>query len=171
MPSIAKNSEGIEDKIAQAPTGGTENVIGIVGFGKAAELRMCYFKDCISIMKECRNRLESIIQYTEPEVTINGSQKKRVCNTTNLRFPGVDGRMLVAKLDKEGVFCSQSSACTSNHPEPSRVLQSMGLSEDEAYSSIRFSFGPQNTIKEAEIAAEIVIQAYRRAKELSRLFL
>ena len=64
-----------------------------------------------------------------PDVAINGTTNTRVGNTTNLLFRGVDGQALVARLDQEGIQCSQSSACTNQRPEPSYVLRAMGLSE------------------------------------------
>jgi cysteine desulfurase len=70
---------------------------------------------------------------------------------------GLDGRALVAQLDVAGVICSQASACTSAIPEPSHVLTAMGLSEDEAWGSVRFSFSVLNTLEEAQRAAETVV--------------
>jgi cysteine desulfurase len=103
-------------------------------------------------------------------VATNGSRAHRVCNTTDLLFTGVDGRMLVARLDELGVYCSQSSACTSQTPIPSYVLRSMGLSEEDAYASVRFSFGVSNTLAEAAEAARIVAEVYEKALQLVRQF-
>jgi cysteine desulfurase len=77
-------------------------------------------------------------------------------------FPGLDGAAMVALLDRAGVRCSQSSACTSSRPEPSYVLRAMGLSEEEAFASVRFSFSNQNTMAEAEAAAAKVISVFER---------
>ena len=71
-------------------------------------------------------------------VSVNGGLATRVCNTTNLLLDGVDGQALVARLDQRGIRCSQSSACTNHRPEPSHVLRAIGLSEEEAYASVRF---------------------------------
>ena len=88
------------------------------------------------------------------DIVINGGSVPRVSGSTNMRFDGVDGQALVARLDRDGVYCSQSSACTNMRPEPSYVLRAMGLSEEEAYSSVRFSFSELNTPADAEDAAD-----------------
>ncbi len=123
---------------------GTENLPGIVGFGKAAEVRLSKLDEVCGLLSNLRNLFEDKVLAEVPDVTVNGSRANRVCNTTNLCFHGVDGQALVARLDQEGVLCSQSSACTNQRPEPSYVLRAMGLSEAEAYASLRFGFGVFN---------------------------
>jgi cysteine desulfurase len=150
--------------------GGTENVLCAAGFGEAARLRMARFDGAVARMRECRDRFEGILVGGRHGVTTNGSRVNRVCNTTNLLFSGVDGRMLVAHLDELGVYCSQSSACTSQTPRPSYVLRAMGLSESDAYASVRFSFGVTNTIAEAEEAARIVAEVYVKALQMVKQF-
>ena len=95
-----------------------------------------------------------------PSICVNGQLAKRVCNTSNIRFSGIDGQAMLAQLDCRGVYCSQGSACESMRPEPSHVLRAMGLSEQEAYSSIRFSFSPLNTIAEVHQAVKAIAEAY-----------
>ena len=141
--------------------GGTENLIGAVGFGTAAAERMRDMTAVTDLLTTCRDTFERAIFAAEPRVTVNGDRRRRVCNTSNLRFPDVDGTMLIAALDDRGLCCSQSSACTTARPEPSHVLTAMGLSENEAYASLRFSFGVLNTPQEAERAAQCVVDAYR----------
>ena len=89
---------------------------------------------------------------------INGgnSHVPRIPNTTSLRFPGTDGMWLVAQLDAAGIRCSQGSACSSGRPEPSHVLRAMGIDEESAYASVRFSFSILNTEEEVERAAETI---------------
>lgn len=154
----------------QGLRGGTENVLCAAGFGEAARLRMARFGGAVAQMRECRDRFENILVDGRRRVATNGSRAHRVCNTTNLLFAGVDGRMLVARLDELGVYCSQSSACTSQTPMPSYVLRSMGLSEEDAYASVRFSFGVGNTLAEAEEAARIVAEVYEKALQLVSQF-
>ena len=89
----------------------------------------------------------------------------RVCNTTNLLFRDVDGQALVARLDQEGVRCSQRSACTNQRPEPSYVLRAMGVSEAEAYSSVRFSFSEFNTVEDVD---DVVAYLARLCEQLRR---
>ncbi|MFI5321947.1 MAG: cysteine desulfurase family protein [Thermodesulfobacteriota bacterium] len=127
---------------------GTENLPGIAGLGMAAELRRKEFPKLISYMKDLRDRFESMILDFIPGTRVNGDINNRICNTTNIMFGGIDGRKFVRELDWVGVRCSQSSACTNFEVAPSHVLGSMGLSEKEAYSSIRFSFSVENTVDE-----------------------
>jgi len=135
---------------------GTENVPGITGMGKAAEIRRKNFPELISKMKDLRDRFEAMVLDFVPESKVNGNIKKRVCNTSNIRFVGIDGRRLVKELDQYGVRCSQSSACTNYETAPSYVLCAMGLTEEEAYSSIRFSFSVENTYDEIDSVVKII---------------
>ena len=140
---------------------GTENVPGIAGFARAAENRMLSYEKVVSHVGELRDRFEERICISLPDVSVNGGRAPRVPGSTNLRFPGVDGQALVARLDQQGIYCSQSSACTNRRPEPSYVLRAMGLSEEEAYSSVRFTFSELNTLEETQVAAEAVIDTVK----------
>lgn len=146
---------------------GTENMPGIAGFGKAAELRLQNLSAVIDKLRQLRDGFEQRVRTLVPDVYINGDHNNRICNTTNLRFSRVDGQALVARLDQEGIRCSQSSACTNQRPEPSYVLRAMGLLEEEAYSSVRFSFGMDNTEEEAEIAAQAIQDICRQLRGFS----
>jgi cysteine desulfurase len=137
---------------------GTENLLGIAALGYSLEERQKYFEVHVRAMRAMRDRFESLVLEGYKGAIVNGSVEARAVNTSNLQFPGIDGRALTALLDQEGVICSQSSACTSSIPEPSYVLRAMGLSEEEAYSSIRFSFSVENTFVEATTAAHIVVK-------------
>ncbi len=144
---------------------GTENVPGIIGMGTAARLRLERLKDVQGLMASLRDRFEQSVIDRVPDVEINGDPDMRVCNTTNLLFRDVDGQALVARLDQEGIRCSQSSACTNQRPEPSYVLRAMGLSESEAYASIRFSFSEFNTVEDVDDA---VVHLARLCEQLRR---
>lgn len=135
---------------------GTENVSGIVGMGKAAELRRKNLKVHIGKMRELRDYFESKVLEMVPNTSINGDPSNRICNTTNISFGGIDGRILLKKLDAKGIRCSQSSACTNSQPEPSFVLTAMGRTDEEAYSSIRFSFSIENTMEEVDRAVDVI---------------
>ena len=145
----------------QGLRGGTENLIGAVGFGAAAEERMRTFTTATALIEGCRDTFEQAVLTAEPRLLVNGDRAHRVGNTSNLQFPGIDGTMLVAALDEQEIYCSQSSACTTARPTPSHVLTAMGLTESEAYASLRFSFGVLNTEEEAQRAAEQVVERYR----------
>ena len=135
---------------------GTENLPGIAGFGTACGIRCTRLEQAIGKMKDLRDRFEKTIIESIADTSINGGDGKRICNTTNIHFGGTDGRELVSLLDEAGIRCSQSSACTNFDVTPSYVLTAMGLDEQHAYSSIRFSFCPENTFEEIERATEII---------------
>ena len=129
---------------------GTENLIGIAGLGAACEARRRKF---LTVNKEIslrRNRFESYISEHFPWVKINGARCSRIGNTSNIHFIGLDGQAIMAQLDVAGICVSQSSACTNHKPAPSYVLRAMGLSEAEAYASIRFSFAETNSQEDVE---------------------
>ena len=135
---------------------GTENLPGVAGLGTACETRLTRLEEAIGKMKDLRDGFEKTIMESIPEVSINGGGAQRVCNTTNIHFGGTNGRELVTLLDEAGVRCSQSSACTNFDVTPSYVLIAMGLDEQHAHSSVRFSFCPENTFEEVQRAAEII---------------
>ena len=146
---------------------GTENVPGIAGMGCAARLREKSLDETIARLGSLRDRLEREIIDRCGGVTVNGDSRARVCNTTNLLFRGVDGEALVARLDQRGIRCSQGSACTNQRPEPSHVLRAMGLSEEEAYASVRFSLSVLNDEEEVAAACAAVAEEVDRVRAFS----
>jgi cysteine desulfurase len=142
---------------------GTPNVPGLAGLGVAARIRTETFDEANDHMQRLRDNFEAaVIDGLGGMVRVNGGEATRVSNTSNLQFRSVDGMQLLAQLDAAGVMASQGSACSSGRPEPSRVLQAMGLSEREAFSSLRFSFSVLNTEQDALEAADIVNSVVRR---------
>lgn len=135
---------------------GTENIIGISGLGSAIELRNKNLQNSINKLREIRDYFESTITKQIKDITINGSESDRVPNTSNILFHDIDGKALMAQLNMEGVYCSQTSACTSMIPEPSKTLRAMGLSVDDAFASLRFSFAIDNTLEEVDNACSII---------------
>ena len=146
---------------------GTENVPGIAGMGCAAGIRAGSLPETITRLGRLRDLFESEIMDRCAGVAVNGGGAARVCNTTNLLFDGVDGQALVARLDQRGIRCSQSSACTNHRPEPSHVLRAMGLSEEEAYASVRFSMSVLNSEEVVAAAAEAVAEVVARIRAFS----
>ena len=146
---------------------GTENLSGIVGFGKAAELRRAQLDTVVQQLGQLRDQFERRVLELIPEATVNGDRQSRTDNVTNLCFHGIDGQALVVRLDQQGIRCSQSSACTNQRPEPSYVLRAMGLSEQAAYSSARFSFSVFNTEAEIEVVAQAVQSIYRQLRNFA----
>jgi len=136
---------------------GTPNTWGITLLGISLAERLEEFESKVALLASLRDTFEKLVLRGCEGMCVNAALAPRVSNATNLRFSGLDGRALVAQLDIAGVICSQASACTSAIPEPSRVLTAMGLSEDEAWGSVRFSFSVLNTLEEARRAAETVV--------------
>ncbi len=127
---------------------GTLNVPGIVGFGKAGELRLAEMNSDSMRLEILRNRLEKGLLEI-PDTFLNGSQEFRLPHVTNLAFGGVEGEELLKKVNQK-VAVSSGSACTSISPKPSHVLQAMGLNSDLGRASIRFSLGKMTTENEIE---------------------
>jgi cysteine desulfurase len=146
---------------------GTENVPGIVGLGKAAELAHARLtEDSDSTMKKMRDRLERALQQIESS-GVHGAQSPRVPQTSSMFFDAIDGESLVIALDLKGLAVSTGAACSSGAIEPSHVLTAMGLTPDRARSSIRLSLGHQNTMEEVELAIGLVGETVARLRELS----
>jgi cysteine desulfurase len=130
--------------------GGTENVAGIVAFGRAAELAMASLADENTRVRALRDKLEDGILGAIPDTSRNGAKKPRLPNTSNLAFEGVEAEGILMLLDQAGICASSGSACTTGSLDPSHVLTAMGCSAARARSSIRFSLGIYNTDEEVE---------------------
>jgi cysteine desulfurase len=146
---------------------GTENVPGIVGFGRAAELAIKGFerRDDEKIGR-LRDRLQRKLLTVEA-TGVNGGSAPRVPNTTNIFFDGLEGEALVIALDLKRLAVSTGAACSSGAIEPSHVLLAMGLKPEQARASIRFSLGKQNTAEDIEFALSTVPETVARLRELS----
>jgi len=147
---------------------GTENVPGIVGLGKAAELAQAGLAN--ACMSEMRDRIEQTILADVEAAGVNGAGGPRVPNTTNLYFDGIEGEALVIALDLKGLAVSTGAACSSGAIEPSHVLTAMGLPPERARASIRFSLGKQNTMDQVAFAVEFIPQTVARLRELSPVY-
>ncbi|MBS8225757.1 cysteine desulfurase family protein [Vannielia litorea] len=145
---------------------GTENLPGIVGFGVACRARHQSLDSDLEKLRQLRDSFEAKLAEDVEGIRINGKGARRVPNTSNISFLGVDGQALAARLDAANVFCSQVSACSSARPSPSSTLLAMGVSEEDAFSSLRFSFSILNTMKDALEAAEIVASEVRFLREV-----
>jgi cysteine desulfurase len=156
---------------------GTENVAGIVGLGKAAELARTWLRGTGSAdtpgaaspeaLAALRDRMEHGILAAVDEAGVNGGSADRVANTSNLYFDHVEAEALVIALDLKGLAVSGGSACQSGATEPSHVLTAMGLGEARARASIRLSLSRLTTSQEVERAVELVPAAVARLRELS----
>lgn len=146
---------------------GTENLTGIAGFGKAAEIALKNLAQ-MGVVRNMRDRLEDGIREILPGVKLNGHSTERLPNTLNIILPGMRGESIVLALDQKGVSLSSGSACRAGSPKPSHVLIAMGLSEEEAHCSIRFSLGIGNSREEVEMTLSLLRKVIRDSKNIVR---
>ncbi|MFM2249757.1 MAG: hypothetical protein RLZZ358_684, partial [Bacteroidota bacterium] len=133
---------------------GTLNVPGIVGFGKAAQLRIQQMEEETGRVGKLRDRLESALLELQG-VNRNGSPRHRLAHVSNLSFLGVEGEEFLLKVNQR-IAVSSGSACTSISPKPSHVLQAMGIPSDLGRASLRFSLGKETSSESVENAVSWV---------------
>jgi len=147
---------------------GTENVPGIVGLGKAAQLaKEALDRGDDKKTAAMRDRLQQGILAQVEDAGVNGDGAARVPNTVNIHFDHIDGEAMVIALDLKGLAVSTGAACSSGAIEPSHVLIAMGLRPDQARASIRFSLGKQTVAEEIDHALRLVPETVARLRELS----
>lgn len=150
---------------------GTENVPGIVALGKAAQLaKESVDRGGDGNMAAMRDRLQQGILAQVDEAGVNGNGAARVPNTTNIHFDYIDGEALVIALDLKGLAVSTGAACSSGAIEPSHVLIAMGLRNDQARASLRFSLGKQTVAEDVDLALALVPETVARLRELSPVY-
>jgi cysteine desulfurase len=146
---------------------GTENVPGIVGLGKAAELARHSLNEDASRVSSLRDELERGLLARIPQSRANAAAALRTPNTSNVTIPGIEGEALIIALDLKGLACSTGAACSSGAVEPSHVLTAIGLPPEDARASIRFSLGRQTTPADIAFALEVVPTAVVQLRQLS----
>jgi cysteine desulfurase len=146
---------------------GTENVPGIVGLGKACELAAKNIKEENESVRKLRDKLENAILKSCPDCQLNGDEKNRLPNTSNISFEFIEGEAILTYLDKFGICASSGSACTSESLVPSHVLHAMGVPHTAAHGSIRFSLSRYNTEQEVDYTIEKLPPIISRLRELS----
>lgn len=131
---------------------GTENVAGIVGLGAASEFAGKTMHQKMEYTKKMRNYFWESVQKEIPSAWLNGAsvQENRLPGNLNITIPGMNAAEVVARLDERMIQCSTASACAANHTHPSHVLQSIGLGDDDARATLRFTLGEENTVKEIQ---------------------
>jgi len=149
---------------------GTENVPGIVGMGKAAELGRARLAEDNARIAEFRDRFEARVLERVSGARVNGDTQRRVANTSSLMFSGASGEALLISLDLQGIACSTGAACSSGSTEPSHVLKAMGLSDEDARSTLRFSLGTPTTQEEIDYALGVIPGIVERIRALSPRF-
>lgn len=148
---------------------GTENVAGIVGLARAAELSEEGMATEGQRLTELRDRLATLVLEKVKDAWINGSMKKRLPGNLNFGFKYVEGESLLLFLDSKGIAVSTGSACSSHKLEPSHVLLSLGLKPEECHGSLRITMGMSNTLEEVDFVAECITEAVDRFRGISAL--
>jgi len=150
--------------------GGTENVAGIAGLGRAVEVAARDMEKENERLKKLRDRLHKGLVERVPHVKLNGHPEKRVANTLNISFEFVEGESLLLNLDMLGVAASSGSACTSGSLEPSHVLLALGLTPEVSHGSVRFSMGKSNTEEDIDYILEKMPPIVERMRSMSPLW-
>jgi cysteine desulfurase len=146
---------------------GTENVPGIVGFGKACELankRMRHYQEHVAGL---RNYVVERVLKEIPRSRLNGLRTERIANNAHFTFFGVNGEDLIIKLDENGIAASTGSACSVKKQKQSHVLKAMGFSYEEITGSLRLSLGMHNTKDEVDRAVNVLSSVIEELRELS----
>lgn len=145
---------------------GTENVPGIVGLSKAAELARIELKEHMDYLKGLRDRLISGLLSIE-DVQLNGHPERRLPGNVNVSVRYVEGEAMLLSLDLKGIAASSGSACTSGSLEPSHVLLAMGIPHEVAHGSLRFSLGKFNTQEDVDYVLEVLPEIVQRLRSMS----
>jgi cysteine desulfurase len=146
---------------------GTENAASIVGLGRAAEIALGRLDEEQTRVRGLRDRFEKALLDRLGDASVNGADASRLPNTSSLMFGGVESEAVLLMLDQENLCCSAGSACRTGSLKPSHVLTAMGLVNEEARASLRFSFGRFNTASELDRALEIVPRVIEKLRALS----
>jgi cysteine desulfurase len=146
---------------------GTENVAGIVGLGKAAELALSKLQTEGARLAALRDRLEKGLLAAIPHARVNSAHAPRTPNTANFSFSFIEGESLVIALDLKGLACSTGAACSSGAIEPSHVLTAIGLPAADARGSMRFSLGRLNADEDVDFALKVIPEAVQQLRKLS----
>ena len=149
---------------------GTENVPGIVGFGKAVEIAMATMDKRIKQETELRDYLIDRILAEVPYTRLNGDRERRLPNNANFSFQFIEGESLLIMLDMAGICGSSGSACTSGSLDPSHVLLAIGLPHEIAHGSLRLTLGAETTKEELDFVIEQVKEIVARLRSMSPLY-
>lgn len=149
---------------------GTENVPGIVGFGKAVELALLDMKERAEKETELREYLMKRVLAEVPYSRVNGHRKDRLPNNANFCFQFIEGESLLIMLDMKGICASSGSACTSGSLDPSHVLLAIGLPHEIAHGSLRLTMASNNTIEEMDYVVESIKEIVGKLRAMSPLY-
>lgn len=146
---------------------GTENIAGIVGLGKAAELARAHIEEENTRVRALRDKLERGILSAIPAVRVNGDPEHRLPNTANLSFEFIEGESILMLLDLNNICASSGSACTTGSLEPSHVLRAMGVPVTALSGAIRFSLSRYNTEEEVDAVLSVLPPVIARLRAIS----
>ena len=158
---------GAQEKRRRA---GTENMAGIVGFGKAAELARINLDENIKRLTQLKEKLIDGVLEKIPYTRVNGSLENRLPGNTSFCFEFIEGESLLLSLDMMGIAGSSGSACTSGSLEPSHVLMAIGLKHEIAHGSLRLSLGYKNTEEDVDYVLEALPKIVDRLRQMSPLY-
>ncbi|MBO5067930.1 MAG: cysteine desulfurase [Clostridia bacterium] len=150
--------------------GGTTNVPGIVGYAEAFKIAKRDMDKNFEYVSSLRDHFIDRVLTEVPFVKLNGPRQNRLPANADFSFKFIEGESILFSLDLAGIAVSSGSACSSGSLEPSHVLLALGLPEELAHGSIRFSFGKHNTIEQVDYAVETIKSAVQRLREMSPLF-
>ena len=145
----------------------TENVCGIVGMGKAAELALANMTEESKRLVQLRDMIIDGVLKTVPRSYLNGHRTKRLPNNVNFRFDYIEGEGLVLRMDMKGFALSTGSACSTKSLEPSHVLLALGLRPEQAHGSLRISMGKDNTEEDVKLFLEALPEVIAKLREMS----
>ncbi len=149
---------------------GTENVPGIVGFGKAAELALATMEERTAKERKLRDHLMERVLKEIPFTRVNGDRTNRLPNNVNLCFQFVEGESLLIMLDMKGICGSSGSACTSGSLDPSHVLLAIGLPHEIAHGSLRLTLGEDTTLEDIDYTVDAIKEIVTQLREMSPLY-
>lgn len=150
--------------------GGTENVAGIVGIGKAIELAYQNFDDYNQKLTSLRDYYISRVEKEIPFIKLNGHRTKRLPGNANISFEFIEGESLLLNLDIKGICASSGSACTSGSLDPSHVLLAIGLPHEIAHGSLRITFGEDNTKEDVDFLIDTLKETLQKLRNMSPIY-
>ncbi|OIQ59647.1 cysteine desulfurase NifS [Neomoorella thermoacetica] len=149
---------------------GTENMPGIVGFGRAAELAGQELESEMERLQALRDKLIDGILTRIEDVQLNGDPRQRVATNANFSFRYCEGESILLSLDMKGICASSGSACTSGSLDPSHVLLAMGIPHEVAHGSVRMTLGRDNTEEDIDYVLEVMPEIIARLRSMSPLY-